>query len=219
MAFRVRLVKHGVRTRCRLGAQLGTGLSACGRRNRSAISSEVGILTDQELGTSDGVERLVPSGTLGESRASGTSSRVGGRRRALSGPSPGPGTATHDGAELGILDPGESTGLVGFEVANSVLIVVHSADACPFLSVAHLYALLDSSNVLKDLGGWAPVIRACAYRIRSAARASRGFDLSWTRSDGRLRRNSSGEGDDGGECRVEAVESGHCWSSVISNEK
>lgn len=219
MALRIDLVEHGVCACCRLGTQLRTGLSARGTRDGSTVASEVGILTDQELGSGNCVEGLIPSGTLSESsaRSAGPGPGVGGRWRALS--SSGPRGAAHNRAELGVFDPGERAGLVGFEVTDCVFIVVHGADALPALGVAHLYACLDRANILEDLIGWTAKVRACTDRIRFPARGGRCSDLGGTRSDGRLRSNNSGEGDEGGESRLEAGKSGHCWSSMFSNER
>lgn len=215
MALRIDLVEHGVRACCRLGTQLRTGLSARGTRDGGTVAAEVGILTDQELGSGDCVEGLVPSGTLSESSTRSAGSGVGGRWRTLS--RSGPRGAAHNCAELGVLDPGEGAGLVGLEVTDCVFVVVHGADALPALGVAHLYACLDRANVLEDLVGWAAEVGACADRVRFPARGGRCSDLGGTRSDGRLRSSNSGEGDEDGESRLEAVESGHCWSSMFSN--
>lgn len=168
MALRIDLVEHGVGACYCLGTQLRTGLSARGTRDGSTVAPEVGILTDQELGSGNCVEGLVPGGALSEGSARSTGPGVGGRWRALS--SSGPRVAAHNCAKLAVLDPGEGAGLVGFEVTDCVLIVVHGADALPALGVAHLYACLDRANVLEDLIGWAAKVRACTDRVRFSAR-------------------------------------------------
>ena len=149
MALRIDLVEHGVRAGCRLGTQLCTGFGARGARHGCAVASEVGVLTNEKLGPGDCVECLVPRGTLRECGAGRASSWVGRRRCALS--SSCPGGAFHDCAELAVLDPGQGAGLVRFEVANGVFIVVHSADALPALSITHLYTCLQGIDVLEYL--------------------------------------------------------------------
>lgn len=207
MALRVDFVEHGVGACHRLGTQLRTGLSARGTRDGSTVAPEVGILTDPELGSGSCVEGLVPGGALSESSARSTGSGVGARWRALS--STGLRRAAHNCGELTIFDPGEGAGLVGFEVTNCVFIVVHGADTLPSLAVAHLDACLDRLDVLEDFIGWAAEVRACTDRVRFPARGGRCSDLGGTRTNGRLRSSNSGEGNEGGESRLEAVKSGH----------
>ena len=127
-----------------------------------------------------------------------------------SGSGPGPGGAAHNCAELTVFDPGQGAGLVGFEVANGVLVVVHGTNTLPALSVAHLYACLDRTNVLEDLVGWAPKVRACTNSVRLPTRGGGRPDLGGTGSDWRLRSSNSDEGGDGGKSPLEAVDSGHC---------